>query len=234
MSVRDVAELRALAGWADDTFVAARADADQILTWAAAEFGRRLAVSCSMVDGVVPHLVSRHAPGVDVLFIDTGYHFPETIGTRDQVAWDLDVRVVHVEPTRSVERQDAFLGPRLHDRDPATCCRLRKIEPLRRALSGYDAWVTGVRRGETPQRAGTPFVSWDERNRVVKIAPIAAWTEDDVLDYVDRHRVPVNPLLAAGYPSIGCAPCTHPVAAGADPRSGRWAGLAKTECGLHA
>ncbi len=130
MSVRDPEELRALAGWANDTFVAARADADQMLSWAAAEFGSRLAVTSSMADGVVPHLVSRYAPGVDVLFIDTGYHFAETIGTRDQVAWELDVRVVNIEPTRTVERQDAFLGARLHDSDPATCCRLRKIEPL--------------------------------------------------------------------------------------------------------
>jgi phosphoadenosine phosphosulfate reductase len=231
MTTRDPRELRALAAAADD--VLGDAAADTVLAWAVAEFGHSLAVTSSMADAVLPHLVSQHLPGVDVLFIDTGYHFAETIGTRDRVAWELDVRVAEVQPIRTVERQDAFLGPRLFERDPATCCRLRKIEPLRRALAAYDAWVTGVRRDETVHRAGTPLVAWDERNQVVKISPLAAWSEDDVLDYAERHDVPVNPLVAAGYPSIGCAPCTRPVAAGEDPRAGRWAGAAKTECGLH-
>jgi len=231
MSSRPDEELRALAAAADD--VLAGADADTVLAWAAAEFGRRLVVTSSMADGVLPHLVSQHVPGVDVVFIDTGYHFAETLGTRDQVAWELDVRVVTVEPERTVAAQDAFLGARLHERDPETCCRLRKVEPLRRALAAYDAWVTGVRRDETAHRAGTPLVAWDERNRVVKIAPLVAWSDDDLFAYAERHRVPVNPLLAEGYPSIGCAPCTRPVAPGSDPRSGRWVGFAKTECGLH-
>jgi phosphoadenosine phosphosulfate reductase len=231
MTSRDAAGLRGLARWAADAL--ADASADAVLAWAAAEFGPRLAVTSSMADGVLPHLVSQHLPGVDVLFLDTGYHFAETIGTRDRVAWELDVRVVNVTASRSVEDQDAFLGPRLHDRDPATCCRLRKVEPLARALAAYEAWVTGVRRDETTHRAATPLISWDERNQVVKIAPLAAWSEDDVLDYAERHQVPANPLLAEGYPSIGCAPCTRPVAPGHDPRSGRWAGFAKTECGLH-
>ncbi len=231
MTTRDPRELRALAAAADD--VLGDSTANAVLAWAAAEFGRTLAVTSSMGDAVLPHLVSQHLPGVDVLFIDTGYHFADTIGTRDRVNWELDVRVVDVEPALTVERQDACLGPRLFERDPATCCRLRKIEPLRRALAAYDAWVTGIRRDETVQRADTPIVAWDERNQVVKISPLAAWSQDDVLDYAERHRVPINPLLADGYPSIGCAPCTQPVAAGEDPRAGRWVGFTKTECGLH-
>jgi len=231
VSRRDAATLRALAGRAAEAL--GDADAQTVLAWAAVEFGHRLAVTSSMADSVLPHLVSQHRPGVDVLFLDTGYHFAETTGTRDRVAWELDVRVLNVRPQRTVQEQDAVLGPRLHERDPATCCRLRKVEPLAGALAAYEAWVTGLRRHETSHRADTPLVSWDQRNQVVKISPLAAWTEDDVLEYAELHQVPVNPLLGEGYPSIGCAPCTRPVAPGDDPRSGRWAGFAKTECGLH-
>ncbi len=186
-----------------------------------------------MADAVLPHLVSRALPGVDVLFLQTGYHFPETLRTRDDVAASLPVTVVDVLPELTVAEQDEALGPRLHDRDPAACCRLRKVEPLRDTLRGYEAWVTGVRREEAPTRALTPLVGWDEANQLVKVNPLAAWTFDDLLAYAEKHTVRLNPLLADGYPSIGCAPCTRRVAPGEDPRAGRWAGLAKTECGIH-
>lgn len=231
LQTRDTLRARALE--AGDRFAAEGADAETVLAWAALEFGHRLTVACSMADAVLPHLVSQHLPGVDVLFLDTGYHFPETIQTRDRVADELDVRVVDVRPELTVAQQDQRHGARLHDRDPGACCRMRKVEPLTRALSGYDAWVTGVRREEGPTRADTPLVTWDEGFGLVKINPLAAWTFDEVLDYSQRHLLPANPLLAQGYPSIGCLPCTRPVAPGEDPRAGRWASFTKTECGLH-
>ena len=233
------ARLRAIAEDANARFAAVEADlghqalADAVLAWVAEEFGDSLAVACSMADAVLPHVVAEHRPGVDVLFLDTGYHFPETLETRDRVADLLDVTVVDVTPERTVAEQDAEFGAKLHDRDPGSCCAMRKIEPLRRALSGYDAWVTGVRREEGPTRADTPLVTYDEAFGLVKINPLATWTFEELLAYSERELLPANPLLAQGYPSIGCAPCTRPVAPGEDPRAGRWAGFAKTECGLH-
>ncbi len=228
---RGTEELRALAE--DGARRLGDATADEVAAWAAASFPGALAVACSMADAVLPHLVSRHARGVDVLFLDTGYHFAQTLGTRDEVAHALPVRVVDVRPRLSVAEQDAEHGPRLFERDPSACCRMRKVEPLHEALGGYECWVTGVRRDEAPTRAATPLVAFDEANGLVKVNPLAAWSADDVIGYAADHGVPVNLLLAGGYPSIGCEPCTARVAPGADPRSGRWAGLAKTECGIH-
>lgn len=209
------------------------APALDVLRWAADTFGPRFCVTSSMEDAVVAHLASRAMPGVDVVFLDTGYHFPETIGTRDAVAAVMDVNVVTVHPAQTVAEQDAQYGPRLHDRDPDLCCALRKVAPLERALAGYDAWATGLRRDESPTRANTPVVGWDPRRGKVKVAPIARWTLDDVQAYVDEHGVLTNPLLMDGYASVGCAPCTRRVLEGEDVRAGRWAGLGKTECGIH-
>ncbi|WP_431041623.1 phosphoadenylyl-sulfate reductase [Streptomyces sp. P1-3] len=209
------------------------ATALEILRWAADTFGSRFCVTSSMEDAVVAHLASRALPGVDVVFLDTGYHFPETIGTRDAVAAVMDVNVMTLTPRQSVAEQDAAYGPRLHDRDPDLCCSLRKIEPLERGLAGYDAWATGLRRDESPTRASTPVVGWDANRAKVKISPIARWTQADVDEYVADHGVLTNPLLMDGYASVGCAPCTRRVLEGEDARAGRWAGLGKTECGLH-
>jgi len=209
------------------------ASASEILTWAVDTFGERFCVTSSMEDAVVAHLASRVRPGVDVVFLDTGYHFPETIGTRDAVAAVMDVRVITLTPRRTVAEQDAEHGPRLHDRDPDLCCRLRKVEPLEEGLTGYTAWATGLRRDESPTRANTPVVGWDARRRKIKVSPIARWTQDDVDAYVAEHGVLTNPLLMDGYASVGCAPCTRRVLAGEDARAGRWAGRGKTECGLH-
>ena len=186
-----------------------------------------------MADAVLPALVADALPGVDVLFLDTGYHFSDTLVTRDLVAEDLDVRIIDVTPALSVAEQDAAYGPDLFARDPAACCRMRKVEPLTAALAGYEAWVTGVRRDEAPTRANTPVVSWDEAFGLVKINPLVNWSFEQLLGYAADRRLPVNLLVTNGYPSIGCEPCTKPVAPGEDPRSGRWAGFAKTECGLH-
>jgi phosphoadenosine phosphosulfate reductase len=209
------------------------ADALDVLRWAAATFGSRFCVTSSMEDAVVAHLASRALPGVDVVFLDTGYHFPETIGTRDAVAAVMDVNVITLTPEQTVAEQDAQYGPRLHDRDPDLCCALRKVAPLEAGLRAYDAWATGLRRDESPTRANTPVVGWDARRRKVKIAPIARWTQEDVERYVAEHGVLTNPLLMDGYASVGCAPCTRRVLEGEDVRAGRWAGSAKTECGIH-
>lgn len=209
------------------------APALEILRWAAEEFGSRFCVTSSMEDAVVAHLASRALPGVDVVFLDTGYHFPETIGTRDAVAAVYDVNVITLTPRQTVAEQDAEYGPRLHDRNPDLCCALRKVKPLEEGLSGYDAWATGLRRDESPTRANTPVVGWDARRGKVKVSPIARWTQEDVDAYVTDHGVLVNPLLTDGYASVGCEPCTRRVAPGEDARAGRWAGRAKTECGLH-
>ncbi|HYZ00636.1 MAG TPA: phosphoadenylyl-sulfate reductase [Candidatus Binatia bacterium] len=209
------------------------ATAADVVRWAAGTFGERVCVTASMADAVLVHLASQARPGVDVVFLDTGYHFAETLGTRDAVAAAYAVHVVNVTPEQTVAEQDAQYGPRLYERDPDQCCHLRKVLPLQRALTGYDAWMTGLRRDESPARAETPVVAWDERRQKVKIAPLARWTDADVEAYVAEHGILVNPLLADGYTSIGCAPCTRRTLAGEDPRAGRWAGFVKSECGIH-
>ncbi|SNS52350.1 phosphoadenylylsulfate reductase (thioredoxin) [Geodermatophilus saharensis] len=204
-----------------------------VLRWAGETFGDGFAVTSSMADGLLAHLASRAVPGVHVVFLDTGYHFAETIGTRDWISSVLPITLVNVTPPRTVAEQDAEHGPALHDRDPDLCCSLRKVQPLATALAGYVAWGSGVRRDEASTRAGTRVVDWDAKRGMVKVNPLAAWTQDDVDAYLAEHDVPVNPLQELGYASIGCAPCTRPVAPGEDPRAGRWAGRGKTECGLH-
>jgi len=209
------------------------ASAQEILRWAVDTFGDRFCVTSSMEDAVVAHLASTVKPGVDVVFLDTGYHFPETIGTRDAVAAVYDVNVITLTPRQTAAEQDAEYGPKLHDRDPDRCCALRKVEPLKRGLAGYQAWATGLRRDESPTRANTPVVGWDAGNGRVKVSPIARWTQDDVDAYIAEHGVLTNPLLQDGYGSVGCAPCTRRLLEGEDARAGRWAGLSKTECGIH-
>jgi len=209
------------------------ASATEIIRWAHETFGDRLAVTSSMGDGLIPHLCAEAAPGIDVLFLDTGYHFAETIGTRDAVAATTGANVRTILPLLTVAEQDEQYGPRLHDRDPDACCRMRKVEPLDRALADYDAWISGVRRDETPERADTPIVGYDEKRQLIKISPIATWTQEDTNAYILQNGVLVNPLVSEGFLSIGCAPCTRAVAPGEDPRAGRWAGTGKSECGLH-
>ena len=234
---RSAAELEALAIRGNEelgSLTDHEAPPAEVVAWVARNFGvGAAAVACSMADAALPHLVAAHLPGVDVLFLDTGYHFTETVATRDEVARTLDVRVVDVRPEQTVAEQNAALGPDLFARDAAQCCALRKVAPLHNALQGYEVWFTGVRRDEAPTRTNTPLITWDEKNGLVKVNPVAAWTWDDLSTYAALNKVPMNLLLNYGYPSIGCKPCTRPVAPGEDPRSGRWAGLDKTECGLH-
>ena len=210
------------------------ADANDLLRWTDEHFGGDFVVASNMQDAALVSMAAKVRPGVDVLFLDTGYHFVETIGTRDAVEAVYDVNIVNVTAENSVAKQDQLFGKDLFAREPNECCRMRKVEPLGRALQGYSAWVTGIRRVEAPTRANAPLISWDKAFNLVKINPIAAWTDEDLQAYIDANDILVNPLVFEGYPSFGCAPCTSKPAEGADPRSGRWAGSAKTECGLHA
>jgi phosphoadenosine phosphosulfate reductase len=220
------------------------ASATDLLRWTDENFGGvngprgwatcNYVVASNMQDAVLVDLAARVRPGVPVMFLDTGYHFVETIGTRDAIESVYDVRVLNVTPEHTVAEQDALVGKDLFASDPGECCRMRKVAPLGKALSGYSAWVTGLRRVEAPTRANAALIGFDETFTLVKINPLAAWTDEDMQNYIDEHDVLVNPLVYEGYPSIGCAPCTAKPVEGADPRSGRWQGLAKTECGLHA
>ena len=211
----------------------ADAGAAEILRWAGEVFGPGLVLASSMADTHLVHLAQSEVPGIDVLFLDTGYHFAETIGTRDAVAAVYDVNLISITPKQTVAEQDAEYGEKLHDRQPELCCALRKVEPLERGLAPYTAWINGMRRVDAPTRKDIRVVDFDAKRGMVKISPLAAWTDEDVQRYTERHGVLVNPLFQDGYTSIGCAPCTRRTAPGEDPRSGRWAGFAKTECGLH-
>jgi phosphoadenosine phosphosulfate reductase len=210
------------------------ASAMDLLRWTDENFGGTYVVASNMQDAVLVDLAAKVRPGVDVLFLDTGYHFVETVGTRDAVEAVYDINVLNVTPENSVAKQDELFGKDLFARAPNECCRMRKVEPLSKALRGYSAWVTGIRRVEAPTRANAPLISWDKAFGLVKINPLAPWTDEDMQNYIDANDVLVNPLVFEGYPSIGCAPCTAKPVEGADPRSGRWAGQSKTECGLHA
>jgi phosphoadenosine phosphosulfate reductase len=235
----DVTRLRGLPAAERDLLLAGHSQAlegksaQEIADWAAGAFGTDVIVAASMQDVILPHLFAQVIPGVEVLFLQTGYHFAETLQTRDVAARSLAITVVEALPAQSVAEQDAEYGEKLHDRDPNLCCFLRKVDPLARSLDGRAAWVTGVRRIEAPTRANTPIVSWDDKHDLVKINPLVAWSDEDVEAYQVAHDLPRNPLVAQGYPSIGCAPCTRKVAPGEDPRAGRWSGSDKTECGIH-
>ncbi|HMT89184.1 MAG TPA: phosphoadenylyl-sulfate reductase [Dermatophilaceae bacterium] len=212
----------------------ARVEASRrVLGWAAAAFGSDITVASSMGDEVLVHLVGETIPGAEVTFIDTGLHFPETLGTRDAYAANGTIALRTITPLLTVAEQVQRFGPELYARDPDQCCALRKVEPLERGLQGRSAWVTGMRRVDAPTRSDIDLVGWDARRDMVKLNPLAAWTDADVERFVEQEQVLLNPLRHDGYASIGCWPCTRPVDIGEDPRAGRWSGRAKTECGLH-
>ncbi len=200
------------------------APAEEIIDWAVASFGPLLSLTASMTDAVLIDLAVRVAPAIEVVFIDTGYHFPETLETVEAVRrrYGLNLRIMTVAPHDEA----------LWEVDPENCCSSVKVGQLDRALAGKAAWMSGLRRDEAASRAGAPILGRDLRG-LVKVNPIANWDAERVAAHIEAHDVPVNPLTLQGYPSIGCMPCTHPVAEGADPRSGRWVGREKTECGLH-
>jgi phosphoadenosine phosphosulfate reductase len=201
----------------------------EVLEWAVGRFGQRFVVTSSMGDAVLAHLAASVSPGIRVLFLDTGYHFAETLGTADAAAAMLPIDLVHVRPHLSVCEQDAAFGPDLFARDPDLCCAMRKVAPLKKALTPYVAWASGIRRDEAHTRANVKVVDWDEQHQMVKVNPLATWTRDDVDRYIAENDVLVNPLMYDGYGSIGCAPCTKR----GEGRDGRWLGMPKLECGLH-
>jgi phosphoadenosine phosphosulfate reductase len=209
------------------------ASAQEVLAWGLDQFHPSLAIACSMADAVVVSLASQLRSDVPVIWLDTGYHFAETVGTADLIEATYPIRLLRVTPLRTVAEQDAEHGARLHERSPDSCCAMRKVEPLERGLAPFTAWASGIRRDETPERATARAVEWDAKRGKVKLNPLVDWTEDDVLAYVAANAVVTNPLLAEGYTSIGCAPCTQASFGHDDPRAGRWAGTGKAECGLH-
>ncbi len=200
------------------------APASQVISWATQTFGDRICIAASMQDAVLIDLATRIEPDIEVVFIDTGDHMPETLETLEQVQrrYDLNLRVMRVP-----EPEVAF-----HIQDPVLCCSQAKVAALEEALEDKLAWMSGLRRSESVTRRGAPVVGYDRRG-LVKINPLATWSDLDVSNYLVQHRVPYNPLLDQGYASIGCAPTTRPVAPGEHPRAGRWPGSEKTECGLH-
>ena len=196
----------------------------RIINWAVEEFGTRLAITASMTDAVLIDMAVRIDPTIEVVFIDTGYHFPETLETVEAVRrrYGLNLRIMTVATQETA----------LWEADPENCCSAVKVGQLDQALADKDAWMSGLRRVEAPTRAKAPIVGRDIRG-LIKVNPLATWSDVDIKGYIADYNVPFNPLLLQGYPSIGCMPCTHPVADGEDPRSGRWVGRDKTECGLH-
>ena len=200
------------------------APASNIIRWAVDAFGPHLCLTASMTDAVLIDLAVKADPAIEVVFIDTGYHFPQTLETVEKVRrrYGLNLKIMTAPENTEL----------LWKTDPDNCCSALKVQQLERALAGKAAWMTGLRRREADTRSTALIVGRDLRG-LVKINPIAAWTDDDVENYIAEHDVPYNPLLDQGYPSIGCMPCTQPVAPGEDPRSGRWKGRDKTECGIH-
>ena len=209
--------------------------AEELLDWALHRFQNRIAVASAFgPEGMVLiDIAVRLRPDVRVFTLDTGLFFPETYELMDEVERRYAIQIERVKPALTVNQQAAKHGPSLWLQDPDRCCSMRKMEPLRRKLSTLDAWIAAIRRDQTTDRAHAQKVEWDAKFGLVKINPLCDWTSEMVWDYVRRNDLPYNPLHDRGYPSIGCAPCTKPVAHGDDPRSGRWAGFAKTECGLH-
>jgi phosphoadenosine phosphosulfate reductase len=208
----------------------------EILRWAVDEFFPDLTLACSFGGPsgmVLVEMVSKIEPRTEVFYLDTDFLFPETYSTRDKVIDRYGVNVVAYKSKLTPEQQAAEHGEALWSRDPDLCCALRKVEPNERALLGKRAWISGIRRDQAATRAETPVVQWDEKFGLVKVNALARWTEADVWAYVLKNDIPYNPLHDQSYPSLGCTYCTKPVAAGDDPRSGRWQGFDKTECGLH-
>lgn len=200
------------------------APAGEVIAWAIEESKGNLAVAASFQDAVLVDLAAAADPGIEVIFLDTGYHFPETLAYVERLRkrYDLNLKVAHP----AVPLGESVCGSK-------DCCALRKVAPLAAALAGRRAWVTGLKRVDTPERADAPVVAWDPGRSMLKVNPLATWSDDDVDDYTEAMDLPRHPLTYAGYVSIGCAPTTSPVAPGQNPREGRWAGTGKTECGLH-
>ncbi len=209
---------------------------DDILRWALDTYRPRITLACSFggVSGMVLlDMVMALDASVPVFYLDTGFLFPETYALAERAAARYGISPRPLRPALTPLQQAAAHGDALWTRDPDRCCALRKVAPQREALCGMDAWITGLRRDQAATRRATPVVQWDSKFGLDKVNPLVGWDERAVWRYVADHDVPYNPLHDQGYPSVGCTHCTRPVAAGEDPRAGRWADFAKTECGLH-
>lgn len=209
--------------------------AESVLRWAVDAFFPDLALACSFGGPsgmVLLDMLASIEPGVEVFYLDTGFLFPETHETARRAAERYGIQPAVYRPLLTPEEQSATHGAALWSRDPGRCCGLRKVEPHRRALAGKRAWISGLRRDQSETREAVDVVEWDFQFGLVKVNPLAAWTERDVWAYIVRHGVPYNPLHDRSYPSIGCTHCTRPVEPGEDPRSGRWQGFDRTECGI--
>lgn len=209
---------------------------EEILRWAWETYGEGLTMATAFgAEGcVLLAMLSEIAPQVRVFNLETGYQFPETLALRERIRERYGITVEYVRPAETVAEMEARFGGPIYRTRPEECCRLRKIEPLRRALAGHTAWISAIRRDQTRDRAQAAIVEQDPKFGLVKISPLANWTKREVWKYIFDHDVPYNPLHDQGYPSIGCFPCTRPVTVGQDDRAGRWAGTSRTECGLHS
>lgn len=217
------------------SLAAERWTAEQVLSWAFTTYGENVAIATGMgAEGMVLlDIASRIHPGFKVFTGDTEYLFPETYDLIDRVEERYGIKIERILSQLSPDEQEREYGAKLWESDPDRCCNLRKIEPLRRKLSTLDAWITAIRRGQTPQRAAAKKVEWDPKFNLVKINPLADWRQQTVWSYIMKHGVPYNPLHDRNYPSIGCTNCTRAVLPGENARAGRWSGSGKTECGLH-
>jgi len=208
--------------------------AEDVIRWASGEFGDRLCLTCSWQkqSSVLVHMVSELGLGIDVVELDTHLFFRETYETRDRLVERYGLSLLQPQiPTVAEQHRDE--GPNLWERQPDRCCHVRKVEPLVKALEPYDAWISGIRRDQSPSRAQTPKIEWSDRYEVWKLHPLADWDEKRVWAYITVNEIPYNPLHDVGYRSIGCIPCTRPVAPEEEERAGRWAGSDKLECGIH-
>jgi phosphoadenosine phosphosulfate reductase len=207
----------------------------EILRWAVARFYPRLTMATAFgAEGCCRiHMLAEIEPRVRVFNLETGYQFPETLALRERIKQRYGIEVELVRPDTTVQEYEQLHHGALYVNDPERCCHDRKIVPLRRALAGYDAWISAIRKDQTADRAAAAAVMWDKKFNLVKVNPLLTWTRRDVWAFILEHDVPYNPLHDRGYPSIGCWPCTEPVEDGAGERAGRWAGRAKKECGLH-
>ena len=212
------------------------ASPEEIIRWAVERFGARLTMATAFgPEGcLIIHWLAAIAPGTFVFNLDTGYQFPETLALRDQIATRYGIEVSLERPETTVDDYERLHGGPIYRTHPDRCCGDRKLAVVTRVLAGFDAWMSGIRRDQSPDRAAAPIVGWDHKFGVVKVSPLANWTKAKVWDTIVRERVPYNPLHDKGYVSIGCLPCTRAITTGEDERAGRWSGTAKTECGLHS
>ncbi len=209
----------------------------ETLAWAIARFYPHLTLACSFgaEDVALVDMIVKIQPDTQIFYLDTGVLFRETYDLRDRLIQKYGIRPIQYLPELTLDQQAERHGPELWASNPDMCCNIRKVQPLQRALAPpLQAWITGIRRDQTPARANAGIVEYDKKFRLVKINPLVRWTSRQVWEYIQANDVPYNPLHEQGYPSIGCIPCTVPVRPGEDPRSGRWRGFNKDECGLHS